>query len=82
MPCHRIPNGIVCTSGGHSVDLKPYGSNVRMNFDKRFGPLFYRKNGTEIIAPSPKTWAAFEEWRKSIPPESPDSSTTNRKDDA
>jgi hypothetical protein len=62
MPCTRIPNGIVCTSSGPSVDLKPYGSNVRMDFDKRFGPLFYRKNGSEIITPSPKTWAAFGEW--------------------
>lgn len=69
MTCMRIPGGIVCFgSGPNDVDLKPYGSNVRMDFDRRFGPLFYRKNGTEIIAPSPKTWAAFEEWQKEVKP--------------
>jgi hypothetical protein len=64
MTCHRVPGAIVCTSSGPTVDLSPYGGKVRMDFDKRFGPLFYRKNGTEIITPSPKTWAAFEEWEK------------------
>ena len=64
MTCIRIPNGIVCVSDGPRVDLRPYGSKVWCEFDKRFGPLFYHRNGREIANPSPRTWAAFEAWFK------------------
>jgi hypothetical protein len=65
MTCIPIPNGILCVgSGPNDVDLKPYGSAVRMDFDRRFGPLFYKRNGVEIVNPSKRTWAAFDAWRK------------------
>ncbi len=54
------------SSGPNDVDLKPFGSNVRMDLDKRFGPLFYCKNGREIGEPSAKTWAAYDAWRKQV----------------
>lgn len=67
MTCIRIPGGIVCVgSGPNDVDLKPFGSDVRMDFDKRFGPLFYRKNGREIANPSQRTWAAFFAWQEEV----------------
>ena len=62
MTCHRLPSAIVCTSSGPTVDLSPYGSIVRMDFDKRFGPRFEMKNGREIANPSRRTWSAFEAW--------------------
>jgi hypothetical protein len=65
MTCIPIPGGIVCVSSGpNDVDLKPFGSCVMMDFDKRFGPLFYRKNGRVIPNPTPRMWAAFDAWRE------------------
>lgn len=68
MTCLPIPNGIICVSSGPTVDLGPYGSQVRCDFDERFGPLFYKRNGQEIANPSRRTWAAFEAWYKEYRP--------------
>jgi len=65
MPCLPIPDGIICVSSGPRVDLKPYGSDVWCEFDRRFGPRFETKQGREIARPSQRTWAAFEAWRSS-----------------
>ena len=63
MTCIRIPDGYICVSSGpNEVDLKPYGWAGNMDFDKRFGPLFYRRSGKEIPNPTPKMWSAFYAW--------------------
>lgn len=63
MTCIRIPGGFVCVAD-QRVDLSPFGSKVWCEFHSFLGPRFETKQGREIVNPSPKTWAAFEAWRK------------------
>ena len=67
MTCIRIPGGIVCVTD-HRVDLSPFGSKVWCEFHRWLGPRFETRQGREIANPSPKTWAAFEAWRKEALP--------------
>lgn len=64
MTCIHIPGGIVCVTGHDPVDLTRFGSAVMCEFHHHIGPRFETKQGREIVNPSPKTWAAFEAWRK------------------
>lgn len=67
MTCTRIKDGFICTPNAF-VSLAPFGARVWCEMHNHLGPAFYRgENSTDqILAPSKKTWRAFEAWQKSL----------------
>ena len=65
MSCRQIGNAIIC-GPDKSVNLKPFGANVWMEWHHYMGPVFYRSEAMikPIVYPSKKTWKAFEAWKK------------------
>lgn len=65
MTCIRIEHGFVCGEDDF-VDLRKYGAHIWLSWHHYHGPTFYRsKNAIKpIVAPSKKTWDAFQAWLK------------------
>jgi len=63
MGCLGIKDGFIC-GPDKFVNLADYGAKVWMEYHNHNGPTFYRSSKAikPIVYPSPKTWAAYENW--------------------
>lgn len=47
------------------LSLKPYGSDVWMEFLNSIGPVFFRSENSERpMNPGKKTWKAYKKWEE------------------